>query len=233
VTAKFGGGYEAAPAHFAGATTALDSYEQEAAMSLPAMQHPESISFEDFLATLDEDAHAEWVDGQVVPMSPVSERHDAVVGFIYAILRGYVRRKKIAGRVFLDGFQMKLGAVRSSRVPDVAFVAPERMHALRDTYLDGPADLAVEVVSPESRTRDRIEKLREYEKAGVRDYWLIDPALRTAEAFRLTGGAYAPRDLGSPARLTCEALPGLWIDVAWLWLEEPDEWVAYEAWGLI
>jgi Uma2 family endonuclease len=116
----------------------------------------------------------------------------------------------------------------------VAFVAPERMQLLRDTYMEGPADLAVEVVSPESRTRDRIEKLREYEKAGVRDYWLIDPGQRTADAYRLSSaGAYEPVELGSPARLSCEALPGFWVEVAWVWVDEPDEWMAYEAWGLI
>jgi Uma2 family endonuclease len=207
---------------------------QEAAMSLPAMEHPGSISFEDFLATLDEDTHAEWVDGQVVPMSPVSERHDEVVGFIYAILRGFVRRRKIAGRVFHDSFQMKLGPSRSSRVPDVGFVRPERMPLLRDTYMEGPADLVVEVVSPESRIRDQVEKFREYQASGVPEYWLIDPYRSTADAYRLSStGVYEPVDPGDPARLTCEALPGFWIDVAWLWLDEPDEWVAYEAWGLI
>ncbi|HET7463975.1 MAG TPA: Uma2 family endonuclease [Longimicrobium sp.] len=203
-------------------------------MSLPAVQFPNQISFEDFLATIDEDAHVEWVDGQVVPMTQVSMRHDQIVGFIYAILRGYVRRKKIAAGVFHDSFQMKLGATRSSRVPDVAYVRPERRHLLRDTYLEGPADLAVEVVSPESRVRDRVEKFREYQQAGVPEFWLIDPALRSAEAYRLSAAeVYEPVELSDPPRLTCEALPGFWIDVAWLWQEEPDEWVAYEAWGLI
>ena len=203
-------------------------------MSLPAVQFPNRISFEDFLATIDEDTHVEWVDGQVVPMTPVSRQHDEVVGFIYAILRGFIRRKKIGGHAFHDSFQMKLGAARSSRVPDVGYVRPERGHLLHDTYMDGPADLAVEVVSLESRTRDRVEKFREYQQAGVLEYWLIDPAHELAEAYRLSpSGIYEPVGLGDPARLTCEALPGFWIDVAWLWQEDTDEWVAYEAWGLI
>ena len=203
-------------------------------MSLPAMEYPERISFEDFLATLDEDVHAEWVDGQVVPMDPVSRRHDEVVGFIYAVLRGFVRRKKLAARVFHDTFQMKLPPSRSSRVPDVAFLRPERMSLLHETYMEGPADLAIEVVSPESRTRDRVDKFREYQQSGVPEYWLIDPFRRTAEAYRLSAdGEYEAVELGDPPRLTCGALPGFWIDVEWLWADEPDEWLAYEAWGLI
>jgi Uma2 family endonuclease len=207
---------------------------KEAAMSIPAVQVDERISFEDFIATLDEDSRVEWVDGQVVPMSPVSKRHDEITGFIYAILRGFLRRRKLGGRVVHDDFQMKLGPTRSSRVPDVAYVAPEHEARLEDTFLNGPADLAVEVVSPDSRTRDRVEKFREYAAGGVREYWLIDPVLQTAEAYRLTAdGRYEPVDLGTSPRLTSEALPGFWIDVAWLWEDVTDEWVAYEAWGLI
>jgi Uma2 family endonuclease len=203
-------------------------------MSVPAVQVGESISFEDFIATVDEDARVEWVDGQVVPMSPVSERHDEISGFIYAILRGFLRRRKLGGRVVHGDFQMKLGAANSSRVPDVAYVAPEHLERLENTFVDGPADLAVEVVSPDSRTRDRVEKFREYAASGVREYWLIDPMLRTAEAYRLgADGRYVPVDLGAPPRLTSQALPGFWIDVAWLWEDVTDEWVAYEAWGLI
>jgi Uma2 family endonuclease len=203
-------------------------------MSLAALQYPRGISFEDFLATVDEDTHAEWVDGQVVPMSPVSERHDEISGFIYAILRGYLRRKKIAGRAVHDSFQMKIGPALPSRVPDVAYIAPERIHRVQGTYLDGPADLVVEVVSLESRARDRTEKFREYQEGGVREYWLIDSVLRTAEAYRLSAdGVYEPVELGDPARLRSDVLPGFWIDVAWLWLKEPDEWVAYQEWGLI
>jgi Uma2 family endonuclease len=101
------------------------------------------------------------------------------------------------------------------------------------TFIDGPADLVVEVVSPESRTHDRVEKFREYQLAGVRDYWLIDPAAKTAEAYRLSVDGSYERVADASGRLTCIALPGFWMDAAWLWAEAPDEWAAYEAWGLI
>ena len=203
-------------------------------MNLPAMQYPGRISYEEFLATADEDTHAEWVDGEVVPMSPVSERHEEISGFIYTILHGFLRRNKIAGRAFHGAFQMKAGPDLPGRMPDVAYVAPENTWRVKGTFLDGPADLAVEVVSPESRARDRIEKFREYQQGGVREYWLIDPVLRTAEAYQLSpAGVYEPVELGDPGRLTCAALPGFWVNVAWLWMDEPDEWMAYEEWGLI
>jgi Uma2 family endonuclease len=51
--------------------------------------------------------------------------------------------------------------------------------------LDGPADPVVEVVAPESVGRDRGEKFTEYERAGIRGYWLIDPQRKQAEMYRL------------------------------------------------
>ncbi len=56
-----------------------------------------------------------------------------------------------SGEVIPGPFQMKLPVRPSGREPDVLFLAKDRCHLLRDTYLDGPADLVVEVISKESR----------------------------------------------------------------------------------
>src|SRR5260370_42665814 len=74
---------------------------------------------------------------------------------------------------------------RSGREPDVLFVAKAHLGRLKPTYLDGPADLVVEAVSPESAGRDRGDKFYEYRKAGVPEYWLLDHALEQAEFYQL------------------------------------------------
>lgn len=58
-----------------------------------------------------------------------------------------------------------------------SFVASEHLDRLKETYLDGPADLVVGIVSPDSVGRDRGEKFYEYAQGGVPEYWLIDPQL--------------------------------------------------------
>ena len=201
-------------------------------MNMPAVQFPKGISFEDFLATVDEGKHAEWIEGEVIPMAPPTEEHARISFFVARILSGYVEWKELRGRVFHAEVEMKLE--RSARQPDVLYVSAENPAPYRKVFLDGPGDLAVEVVSPDSRVRDRKDKFREYEKAGVREYWIIDPAQRRAEVYQLSdAGTYEPVPMGDPPRLRSRVVPGFWIDPAWLWAEKANQWVAYREWGLI
>ena len=97
-------------------------------------------------------------------------------------------------------------------------MAREHLHRLGDTYLTGPADLAVEIVSPESVGRDRGEKFYEYERAGISEYWLLDPQIRRAEFYQL--GSEGQYHLIAPDKegvYRSTVLPGFWLRVDWLW----------------
>ncbi|MCS7240926.1 MAG: Uma2 family endonuclease, partial [Candidatus Bipolaricaulota bacterium] len=87
-------------------------------------------------------------------------------------------------------FTMKLGPEGPVREPDLLFVAQENLERLKETHLEGPADLGVEIVSPESAARDQGTKFYEYEAAGVREYWLLDPDREEAEFYMLREGRY-------------------------------------------
>ena len=131
----------------------------------------EKLTYEEFLAWADEDTLAEWVDGDVIMVSPASDRHQDLVRFLTALLSIYVKAKDL-GVIRPAPFQMKLA---NGREPDVLFIASEHVDRLQETYLDGPADLVIEILLPESAARDRGEKFYEYEAEGVPEYWLIDP----------------------------------------------------------
>lgn len=107
------------------------------------------IGYEEFLAWLDDETHAEWVDGEVVFMSPVTDRLSDLGGFLLAILRPFVRERRL-GAIRYEPFQMKTAPDLPGRSPDILFVARENRDRLRRTHLDGPADLVVETVSPDS-----------------------------------------------------------------------------------
>ena len=177
----------------------------------------QKMTYEEFLEWADEDTLAEWVDGEVVMYSPASSRHQDIVWFLGVVLGIYVETHGL-GMIRLAPFQVKLA--RSGREPDLLFVARENLSRLKETCLDGPADLVVEVVSPESVGRDRGEKFYEYQEAGIPEYWLIDPDRRWAEFYRLgKDGLYRVAFAGREGIFRSEVLPGFWLRVEWLWQE--------------
>jgi Uma2 family endonuclease len=184
---------------------------------LETLLGPRRMTYEEFLAWADEDTLAEWVDGEVVMYTPASNVHQDISGFLESVMRSFVEARQL-GIVRSAPFQMKLA--RSGREPDLLFVADEHLGRLRETYLDGPADLVVEIISPESVGRDRGEKFYEYEQAGIPEYWLVDPGTKRAEFYTLDAeGHYAPVLYGAEGVYRSTVLPGFWLKVAWLWAE--------------
>lgn len=178
---------------------------------------PRKMTYEEFLAWADEDTLAEWVDGEVIMTSPASRRHQEIALFLGQVIGLYVEQLG-SGRVLVSPFQMKLE--RSGREPDLLFVANEHLERLKETYLDGPADLVVEIVSKESAGRDRGEKFYEYEQAGVPEYWLIDPGMKRVEFYQLSSEGQYHLVSPDPAGVyRSPILPAFWLRVAWLWQE--------------
>lgn len=186
-----------------------------------AVNETERVSYEDFLLHADEDFHAEWVDGEVISMSPASKQHQRLAGFLTALLTHFTEAHSL-GEVYPAPFQMKTGPDLPGREPDVLFVSREHADKLQETHLKGPADLVVEIVSPKSRGRDRGDKYYEYEQGGVREYWLIDPIRRHAEFYRLgDDGLFQPMAIDDEGVFQSSVLDGLWLELEWLWEEPP------------
>ena len=114
---------------------------------------------------------------------------------------------------------IRLPGFTSRRVPDLLLVRQENAARLKPTYIDGPPDLVVEIVSPDSQDRDRREKFAEYQAGGVPEYWIVDPLSRRLDAFRLIEGAY---ELVPPVddQVAPAALPGLYVRPSWLFGEK-------------
>ncbi len=188
-------------------------------LPLESPPRPRRMSYREFLDALDEDTSAEWVDGEVVIMAPANWKHQDLAGFLSALLRLFVESTD-AGVVLAAPFQMKLSRVARGREPDVMFVAKENADRLKDTYLDGPADLVIEIASPKSELTDRGEKYAEYETEGVREYWLLDPSQRRADFFVLgEDGRYERRRPDADGAYRSVVLRGFAVKEDWFWRE--------------
>jgi len=185
------------------------------------------MSYEEFIAWADEDTRAEWVDGEVIPFMPPKDKHQELVGFLHTLLILYVNLFQL-GKVRVAPLEMRItwgDDKRSARQPDVFFVAQEHSERLTTDRLDGPADLAIEIISPDSVARDRADKFYEYQEAGVREYIIIDPRPgkeRLDWYVLLPDGKYQAVLPDEQGRYHAHVLPGLWLREAWLWPTPPD-----------
>jgi Uma2 family endonuclease len=155
----------------------------------------------------------------VIVLTPASNQHQDLADFLTAVLRFFVEAHRL-GIVRSAPFQMKTSPDLPGREPDILFIARGHLDRMRNSYLDGPADLVVEIISPDSRARDRGEKFYEYEQGGVREYWLLDPLRRQAEFYRRgSDGIFRLVPNGENGIYHSAALEGLWLKVEWLWQE--------------
>ncbi len=180
-------------------------------------QYPGKMTFEEYLEWSDHDTDAEWVDGEVVWMSPVTLDNGDLTLFLGSVLRHFVEHNNL-GYVFCERVLMRLDTRPSGREPDVVFVAAGRRSILKKGYIHGAADLVVEVVGEESQVRDRQDKYHEYERAGVAEYWIVDAESEQALFFqRDAAGMFQPVPLDGNGVYHSEVLAGLWLRVDWLW----------------
>lgn len=197
----------------------------EKVIATPRQEQRLRMSYEEFLAWADEDVHAEWVNGEVIIFMPAKDIHQDIVGFLSSLLRFFADFFHV-GKVRIAPFEMKVEPDSPSREPDILFVAQEHLDHLTEDRLEGPADLIVEVISDDSVSRDRSDKFYEYQEAGVREYWIIDPrpGKERADFWVLEkNGRYRPVLVGDDGIYRSVIIPGFWLRVDWLWAEEmPD-----------
>ena len=162
----------------------------------------------------DEDIRAEWEDGKVILMAPVSDAEDDINGWLLTLLRLFVDRRD-SGVIKGPNFFVRFASQKRRRIPDLLFISKSRQHLIRPTYFEGAPDVAFEIVSKDSQTRDRRKKYHEYEKAGVREYWMIDPVSQTLEAYTLKRGKYVEIE-GVDEIVRSSILSGFYLKSEWL-----------------
>lgn len=159
----------------------------------------------------------EWVAGELVPMSPIQLEHDELQDHLREWLKIYLWLKPI-GRVIGAPFVMRLTSIPASREPDLQVILHDNPGQLTSTGMIGAADICIEIVSPESVERDYVEKMREYERGGVREYWIFYPKRKDSRFYRLNEtGTYALIQPDEDGNYRTPLLPRFKLPVSNLW----------------
>jgi Uma2 family endonuclease len=173
------------------------------------------VDFDDFCDLVADGQKADLIDGVIHMASPDSFRATRLEKFIDYLIEGFIMSHRIEGAVVGSRFAFKISDRRAPE-PDVAYIGPDRMQHVEANYMVGGPDIAVEIVSRESRQRDYHEKRELYRQADVREYWIIDPIQRRCEFLRLRESKYEIVPLEANHIFRSEVLPGFWLNVDWL-----------------
>ncbi|HTU91813.1 MAG TPA: Uma2 family endonuclease [Gemmataceae bacterium] len=178
-------------------------------------------TFEDFCEIIRDDQKADLIDGVIYMASPENTDANDLIGWLFTVMRVYTRRTK-QGRIFGSRVALRL-AEKHGPEPDIAFVHTEHLNRVKRGHVAGAADLAVEIVSPESVERDYERKRELYQEYGISEYWIIDEMDQSVMLLRLKTGEYR-QVRPKKGELHSKALAGFWLRPEWLWQEpRPDE----------
>ncbi|GMU83420.1 MAG: hypothetical protein AMXMBFR47_32900 [Planctomycetota bacterium] len=172
------------------------------------------MTAEEFYELPDDGCRYELINGVVVMSPSPTPAHQKVAGEVFTQLHLFLRGAPI-GHVFYEMDVLLNPGVRGEAdlvcKPDVSFVRSDRPIS-SDQRLSLSPDLAVEVVSRGTRKRDTIQKRADYERFGVRGYWIVDPERDSVTFLRLIDGKFAEVDCPGDGYAS-EAVPGFVLDL--------------------
>jgi Uma2 family endonuclease len=180
-------------------------------------------TFEQFCDRIPEGMKADLIDGVIYVASPDNIQHHDLYVWVMIVLMRFLKKRKIKGRVFGSRVAFRLDDENGPE-PDLAYICPERIHLIKKTYVNGPPDWALEIVSPSSIERDYSKKRLQYESAGVREYWIIDPLEQRMTCYRLGKNGKYKEVRSRDGKIHSPVIPGFWVKPAWFWTTPlPDE----------
>lgn len=136
-------------------------------------------------------AHTELIDGAPVMIAPPLRIHQEISGELFRQLANYLDGKKC--KVYHPPFGVRLFAQKGDKPKDIYdMVEPDITIVCDPDKLDkygcrGAPDMVIEVLSPSTRRHDRLVKLNMYQRAGVREYWIVNPEECTVQVLLLKG----------------------------------------------
>lgn len=154
---------------------------------------------------------ADLINGDIIMASPASSRHEELQSWLSSLITMYAGAKDL-GKVFGSRMTFELDEYNAFE-PDIAFLKKEHVDRIQEKKIVGPPDVAVEIVSPSSRSHDYGPKRDGYERAGTFEYWLVDYLQARVEFLRLVEGRYQLVPLEEGRIFRSAVIDGFRLDV--------------------
>jgi Uma2 family endonuclease len=164
------------------------------------------VTYEIYAAMPDDGQRYEIVDGSMELMSPSpSTTHQAISGELEFVLKQSCRSEYLIYDAPLDVILSETNVLQ----PDIMMIHRSRLHIVTERGIEGSPDLVVEILSPGSRKKDKVIKMRTYAQYGIHEYWIVDSITRTLEQYQLVDrGLYELRNLFEENdKVTSDKLP--------------------------
>jgi len=173
------------------------------------------FTYEDYLLFPDDGRRHELIEGEHYVTPAPKTTHQITSSNLQRILSGFIHDRRL-GRVFSAPTDVVLSDLDVVQ-PDLLFVSAARLSIITEDCIRGAPDLVIEILSEATRKTDEIVKRKLYERAGIPEYWIVDPELETVKVYRMTDTGYLraaelARETGD--RLATALLPGLEIPLA-------------------
>jgi Uma2 family endonuclease len=130
------------------------------------------FTYDDFCTLVRDGEKGDLIDGVIYLASPENTEANELEVWLLTFMSCFVRRRKL-GKVFVSRVAYRLDK-NNAPEPDSGFVSNANAHRIKRGQVEGPPDLAIEIVSPESVDCDYNKKRVQYEQFGVPEFWIID-----------------------------------------------------------
>ena len=191
---------------------------REGGAATPDPQHNERYTYADYYAW-DDGKRWELIDGIPYAMTSPSTAHQRTSRGLFRELDAFLRGKPC--ELFAAPYDVRLNAADA----DDTVVQPDLIVVCDRAKIDargckGVPDLVIEILSPSTARHDRIVKLRLYRQAGVREYWMLDPASKELQVCVLHNGQYITSSYGGADSVPVSVLPGCSISLPEVFAED-------------
>ena len=178
-------------------------------MALPQ----ERFYTEEDYENLPENIHAELIDGRIYYQAAPSRRHQKVLVEMLDFIRGYIKEKGGGCEVYPAPFAVKLFAEEGETAiveSDLSIICDRSK--LTDRGCSGAPDWVVEIVSQSNAVHDYVRKLGLYMNAGVREYWIVDPAKQVVVVYQFQAENFEMKHYAFDDRIKVGIYDDFWID---------------------